>query len=152
MSRVTAALLAGLGGGVAYLVAQEIDRRIVNPRSNDLVLLGGLVTEHAAVWRSLGLVLHLLASATFGLIFEMIVAPRLPGPYWLRGVIMAQAENATLWPLVLFIDRFHVAVKRGDLESMSRPVYFWQAAWRHLALGAVLGALLGHWRAGSAAT
>jgi hypothetical protein len=85
------------------------------------------------------------------LIFETIVAPRMPGPYWLRGVAMAQIENVTLWPLVLLIDRFHVAVKRGDLASMSRPVYFWQAAWRHLALGIVLGALLGRWRARSAA-
>ena len=150
MRRARAALLAGLGGGLAYLAAQEIDRRMVNPRSNDLVLLGGLVTDNSAVWRPLGLVMHLLASATFGLLFETMVAPRLPGPYWLRGVIMAQTENVTLWPLVLLIDRTHIAVKRGDLASMSRPVYFGQAAWRHLALGAVLGALLGRWRAGSA--
>ena len=146
MSRVLAALLAGIGGGVAYLAAQELDRRIVNPRSNDLVLLGGLVTDRPAAWRPLGLALHLLAAAVFGLVFETVVAPRLPGPYWLRGVVMAQIENVTLWPLVLLIDRFHVAVKRGDLASLSRPVYFGQAVWRHLALGAVLGALLGHRR------
>src|SRR5215203_4669021 len=114
MRRARAALLAGLGGGLAYLAAQEIDRRMVNPRSNDLVLLGGLVTDNSAVWRPLGLVMHLLASATFGLLFETMVAPRLPGPYWLRGVIMAQTENVTLWPLVLLIDRTHIAVKRGD--------------------------------------
>jgi hypothetical protein len=150
MTRVRAALLAGLGGGFAYLAAQEIDRRVVNPRSNDLVLLGGLVTNNSALWRPLGLVLHLLASATFGLLFETVVAPRLPGPYWLRGIIMAQTENVTLWPLVLLIDRTHVAVKRGDLAPMSRPIYFGQAAWRHLALGAVLGALLGCLRTESA--
>ena len=75
------------------------------------------------------------------------VAPRLPGPYWLRGVAMAQAENLTLWPLVLLIDRSHPAVKSGDLAHMSRPIYFGQAVWRHLALGAVLGALLGCRRA-----
>lgn len=146
MGRIGAALLAGVGGGLAYLAAQEVDRRIVNPRSNDLLLLGGLVTNNAAAWRPLGLGLHLLASAAFGLIFETVVAPRLRGPYWLRGIIMAQAENATLWPLVWLIDRSHVAVKRGDLAPLSQPVYFWQAIWRHLALGAVLGALLGRSR------
>jgi hypothetical protein len=136
-------MLAGVGGGIAYLVAQEIDRRLVNPRSNDLVLLGGLVTSRPSVWRPLGLILHLLASASFGLIFEAVVAPRLPGPYWLRGVAMAQAENLTLWPLVLLIDRSHVAIRSGDLARMNRPVYVGQAVWRHFALGAVLGALLG---------
>lgn len=146
MNRTGAALLAGLGGGLAYLAAQEIDRRVVNPRSNDLVLLGGLVTSNASAWRPLGLVLHLLASAAFGLIFDRIVAPRLPGPYWLRGIVMAQTENLTLWPLVLLIDRSHVAVKRGDLAPLNESVYFGQAVWRHLALGAVMGALLGRAR------
>jgi hypothetical protein len=108
-----------------------------------LVLLGGLVTSRPAAWRPLGLILHLLASASFGLVFETLVAPRLPGPYWLRGVVMAQTENLTLWPLVVLLDRSHVAVKSGDLAPMNRPVYFVQAVWRHLALGAVLGALLG---------
>lgn len=151
MSRVRAALVAGLGGGVAYLGAQEVDRHVVNPRSNDLVLLGGLVTDRESAWRPFGLVLHLLASATFGVIFETCVAPRLPGPYWLRGVVMAQIENLTLWPLVLLIDRSHVAVRRGELAPMSRPVYFGQAVWRHVALGAVLGALLAGSRADDAA-
>jgi len=146
MNQTGAALLAGLGGGFAYLAAQEIDRRVVNPRSNDLVLLGGLVANDPPVWRPLGLVLHLLASASFGLIFDRIVAQRLPGPYWLRGIMMAQAENVTLWPLVLLIDRSHVAVKRGDLAPMSRPIYFGQAVWRHLAMGAVMGALLARLR------
>jgi hypothetical protein len=147
MNRACSAMLAGVGGGVAYLVAQEIDRRLVNPRSNDLLLLGGLVANRPSVWRPLGLILHLLASAGFGLTFEMIVAPRLPGPYWLRGIVMAQTENLTLWPLVLLIDHSHVAVKSGDLAHMNRPIYFVQAVWRHLALGAVLGALLGYRRA-----
>jgi hypothetical protein len=143
MTRTRAALGAGLAGGVAYLAAQELDRRFVNPRSDDLVLLGGLVTARRAAWRPLGLVLHLLAAALFGLTFEVAVAPRLPGPYWLRGFLMAQTGNATLWPLILLIDRFHVAIRSSDLARMNRPVYFGQAVWRHLALGLVIGALLG---------
>ena len=142
MSRTIRSLLAGVAGAVAYLAAQEIDRRIVNPRSNDLLLLGGMVTSKEAVWKPLGLVMHLLAGASFGLIFDRVVAPRLRGPYWLRGVQMAQFENATLWPLVLLMDRSHVAVKGGQLAPMNQPVYFGQAVWRHLALGAVMGWLL----------
>jgi len=41
----------------------------------------------------------------------------------------------------------HPAVKRGDLASLTQPTYFVQEAWRHLALGAVLGAVLGPRRA-----
>lgn len=142
MSGAARALLAGVAGAVAYLAAQEVDRRIVNPRSNDLYLLGGMVTSNEAVWKPLGLVMHLIAGAFFGLIFQRVVAPRLFGPYWLRGVLMAQFENATLWPLVLLLDRSHVAVQRGKLAPMNQPVYFAQAVWRHFALGAVMGWLL----------
>jgi hypothetical protein len=142
MSRTLRAAQAGVVGALAYLAAQEVDRRIVNPRSDDLILLGGMVTSHERAWRPLGLAMHVLAGASFGLVFEHVVAARLPGPYWLRGVLLGQLENAALWPLVLLLDRHHVAVRRGRLAPMNRPVYFVQAVWRHLALGAVLGALL----------
>ncbi|MGE3272664.1 MAG: hypothetical protein AB7P40_28250 [Chloroflexota bacterium] len=142
MSGLQRPVFAGLAGAAAYLAAQEIDRRIVNPRSNDLLLLGGMVTSNERLWRPLGLLMHFAAGATFGLLFQRVAAPRLPGPYWLRGLMLAQFENATLWPLVLLLDRTHVAVKRGDLAPMNQPMYFVQAVWRHLALGVVIGALL----------
>lgn len=142
MSRTIRALAAGVAGAVAYLAAQEIDRRLVNEKTDDLLLLGGMVTSNESVWRPLGLLMHLSAGATFGLMFDRVAAPRLPGPSWLRGVLMAQIENTTLWPLVLLLDRTHVAVKRGALAPMNTRVYFLQAVWRHLALGAVIGLLL----------
>lgn len=142
MSETLRAVRAGLAGAAAYLVAQEIDRRMVNPRSNDLLLLGGMVTSQERLWRPLGLVMHFAAGATFGLLFQRIAAPRLPGPYWLRGMLLAQIENASLWPIVLLLDRTHIAVRRGDLAPMNQPVYFAQAVWRHLALGVLIGALL----------
>lgn len=143
MSPDVRAAAAGLVGALAYLAAQEADRRLVNPRSNDLVLLGGLATSRPALRRPLGLILHLLAGAAFGVVFRRVAAPRLPGPYWLRGVLAAQLENAVLWPLVLVLDRVHPAIRSGDLAPLNRPVYAVQAAWRHLALGAVLGAVHG---------
>lgn len=142
MNRSLRAMAAGVAGAVAYLAAQEVDRRLVNRKTNDLLLLGGMVTGNEAVWRPLGLLMHLSAGATFGLVFDRVVAPRLPGPMWLRGVLMAQIENTTLWPLVLLLDRSHVAVKRGHLAPMNTPSYFFQAVWRHAALGAVMGLLL----------
>ena len=143
MSRLARAALAGVGGALAYLAEQELDRRVANPRSDDLVLLGGLVTASSAVWRPLGLAMHLAAGATFGLLFEALMAPLLRGPYWLRGVMVGQVENAALWPLLLVIDRVHPAVRCGALAPLNRPVYFAQAVLRHAALGAMLGLLLG---------
>lgn len=142
MSRTVRALLAGVAGAIAYLAAQEADRRLVNPRSNDLLLHGGMVTGNERAWRPLGLFMHLLAGASFGLLFDRVAAPRLPGPYWLRGILFAQLENTALWPLVLLIDRNHQAVKSGQLAPLNQPVYFVQGVWRHVALGAVIGALL----------
>lgn len=142
MNRTVRAALAGAAGALAYLAAQEADRRVANPRSDDLILLGGMVTSNPCIWRSVGLALHVLAGAMFGITFERLAAARLPGPYWLRSILFALIENTTLWPIVLLLDRHHVAVRGGQLARMNQPVYFMQAVWRHLALGAVVGALL----------
>ena len=134
--------LAGVAAALAYLAEQEIDRRLVNPCSNDLDLLGGLVTDDDRFWLPPGLAMHLSAGAAFGIVFDRVIAGRLPGPYWLRGVTMAQVENAALWPLIPILDRVHPAVRRGRLTPMHRRAYFAQAVLRHLALGAALGLLL----------
>lgn len=142
-ARCLHAARAGLVGALAYLLAQELDRRLGNPRSNDLVLLGGLVTRQERLWRPLGFFMHLAAGAAFGVLFDAVAAPRLPGPYWLRGVAMAQIENVVLWPLVAVFDRIHPAIEHGELAPLNRPIYVAQAIWRHLALGVAVGALLG---------
>ena len=148
MAELARAALAGVAAALAYLVEQELDRRMFNPRSNDLDLLGGMVTADARHRRALGLVIHLLAGASFAVVFDRLVGPRLPGPYWVRGLTMAQLENAVLWPLVPVLDRVHPAVRQGTLAPLSRPAYFVQAVLRHVAFGATLGLLLGHGRRG----
>ena len=143
MSRPGRAIGAGLLGALAYLAAQEIDRRIVNPRSNDLVLLGGLFASRQPARGLIGIALHLLGGVSLGLLFETFAASRLPGPYWLRGIVLVQIENTTLWPLCHPLERVHPAIRSGELASLTSPVYFGQQVWRHLALGLVLGLLLG---------
>jgi hypothetical protein len=143
MIRVVRAALAGVAGALAYLAEQELDRRVANPRSDDLVLLGGMLTTRSSAWRPLGLGMHLAAGAVFGIAFEAVIAPLLRGPYWLRGAVMGQVENALLWPLIPIVDRVHPAVRVGALAPLNRRVYFAQAVLRHVALGAVLGLVLG---------
>jgi hypothetical protein len=112
------AIVAGLAGAVAYLIAQEVDRRIVNPLSNDLVLLGGPFTSRPGLRLAVGLPLHLLGGVSMGLLFERWAATWLPGPYWLRGVMLLQIESATLFPLVRGMDRVHPAARSGELAPM----------------------------------
>jgi hypothetical protein len=100
------------------------------------------VTNQSTVWRPLGLVMHLLAGVAFAQAFQSLAAPWLPGPCWLRGILAAQIENTTLFPLLYPIEQRHPAVKSGALASLTGPAYMARSVWRHLALGAVLGALL----------
>ena len=141
-SRAGRAAAAGVVAALAYLGEQELDRRLLNPRSDDLLLLGGMITGNRRLRRPLGLAMHLAAGAAFGIAFDRLGATLLPGPIWARAVAMAQLENAALWPLVAVLDRVHPAVRDGTLAPLNRAVYFVQAALRHLALGAALGVLL----------
>ena len=142
--RVGRAVLAGILGALAYLGAQEVDRRIGNPRSNDLVLLGGLFAsgQPQPARGIIGLLAHFGGGVAFALLYEGFARDRLPGPHWLRGILLLQLENASLWPLCYLINPVHPSVRRGDLASIVSPAYFVQQVWRHLALGAVLGVLL----------
>ena len=136
------AVVVGVAGSLASLVAQAVDRRIVNPRSDDLVLIGGMFTDRTPARGMIGLILHLLGGVSLGLLFEAYIRRRLWGPYWLRGIAMVQIENAAVFPVVVLLDRFHPAIRSGELAPVTRSVYFAQQAWRHLALGAVIGMLL----------
>ena len=90
-----------------------------------------------------GLVLHLLGGVSLGLVFERWAKRHLWGPSWLRGIVLVQIENASLWPICLLLDRFHPLIRSGELAPLNTPAGFFQQAWRHLALGVVIGALLG---------
>jgi len=61
----------------------------------------------------------------------------------LRSIVRVQMESAAVWPVVFLLDRCHPAIRSGELAPLTRPVCFAQQAWRQLALGAVIGALLG---------
>jgi hypothetical protein len=141
--RIGRVVVAGLAGAVAYLLAQEVDRRVGDARTNDLALIGGMFTPQRRPRLLIGLVLHHLGGVSLGLLFERWAARRLWGPYWLRGIVLVQLENASLWPICLLLDRFHPLIRSGELAPLNTPVGFAQQAWRHLALGAVIGMLLG---------
>jgi hypothetical protein len=50
------------------------------------------------------------------------------------------AEHLATWPLTRFVSSWHPAGSRFPALYGNRPA-FWQAVWRHLLFGALLGVL-----------
>jgi hypothetical protein len=138
------AVLGGLAGGAAYLVEQYADQRLLRRPGDDLKLLGMLATRRDPAWRIAGLGMHTFNSAALALVYAGLVRNRLPGSPAVRGFLLGQIENAALWPLIpLILDRYHPAIRSGDLPAFGTPTYALQSLLRHVAYGAVLGAVYG---------
>jgi hypothetical protein len=130
------ALAGGIAAGV-WAAQQPLDKRAFGSRYDDVELLGRAVRPRGRGWRAAGWALHVQNGAAFGAVYAH-VAPLLPGPGAARGVGVAMVENFGLWPLGRVTDRFHPARDRLPRLTGNRRA-FWQAAWRHLLFGALLG-------------
>lgn len=121
-----------------WAAQQPLDKRVFESRYDDVELLGKAVTR-AEGWYPVGLAMHIQNGALFGAVYAN-VAPALPIPAVLRGPAAALAEHFALWPLSALSDRFHPA--RQDLPQLGGNRHaFYQAIWRHLLFGLVLGEL-----------
>ena len=138
MPRWVRTIIAGVGAGGAYLLAQGVDRAITNNRLDDRVLVGRLLPvrrDHAV---AVGTVLHLVNSIALAGVFRHLVRDRLPGPMWSRGLVFALVETVLAYPVALLEDA-HPAIRDGQLDSFQTPTAFAQQAWRHAVFGGVLG-------------
>ncbi len=131
---------AGALASVAYAVEMWIDLRILPSNFNDFTLLGRPFSSVRARWLPVGALIHGINGTVLGLAFGWVY-PLLWGPGWLRGVLFAQVENLTLWPLMLAVDRFHPARREGQLGAGWSRTSFVAGALRHAVYGFVLGAL-----------
>ncbi|HEY8598515.1 MAG TPA: DUF6789 family protein [Thermomicrobiales bacterium] len=136
------AAVAGAAGAGAYLAEMAVDLPLLDCPTDDLLLLGGLVTRDRRIWPLLGGVLHFTNGMALAQVYAL-VEHRLPGPPWARGVLFTLIENTLLWAIVPLFDRYHPAIREGKLPKMNRPVPFLQQVLRHIAYGAVLGAVYG---------
>jgi len=140
MRRVAGIIGAGLVSGAAFLVAQTIDRSIVRNKVDDRVLLGRLLPVPPSRATAFGTAMHLANSVIFSTVFRLVGRDLLSGPMWWRGVVFATVENTLLYPIAIFED-FHPALRDGQMDSFQSWTAFAQETWRHVVLGAVLGAL-----------
>jgi hypothetical protein len=134
------ALRAGAAGATAAAVWVAVEpawRRAFRGPHRELRLVGRMLAPEAA-WKPVGLAVHLMNGAMFGIAFD-----RLGGRGVRQAVIAAQAENAVLWPTMLIVDRLHPDVRSGDWPPLARnPRVAAQEVASHIVFGVVLGSLL----------
>ncbi len=140
------AALAGAAGSAVYLAEMAIDLPLLDCPTDDLLLLGGLITRNPRIWPILGGAMHFANGIALAQVYAL-VERRLPGPPWVRGVLFTLIENTVFWGIVPLFDRYHPAIVEGKLPKMNRPMPFLQQVLRHIAYGAVLGAVYGRKRA-----
>ena len=81
--------------------------------------------------RVVGVPIHLANGAAFGAVYSLVAA-RVPGTGAVKGAVAGMAEHLGTWPLTRFLPGV-------DLWGNRRA--FWQAVWRHLLFGVLLGVL-----------
>jgi hypothetical protein len=118
---------AGAAAAVVWAIQEPLDIRLFGVRYSDTELLakpfGG---SRAAGWAA-----HVANGAIFGVVYSA-VAHRVPGPAVAKGATAGMAENLATWPLTRFLP---------GVELWGNRRAFWQAVWRHLLFGALLGVL-----------
>jgi hypothetical protein len=134
-----AVAISGLAAGAAFVAVLEADLRLTGRNVDDLVVLGRPFTEEPTKARAVGSAIHAVNSLALAGLYALLER-RLPGPAWLKGVIFANVENLILYPITLFED-IHPAIRTGQLDRYFNWPAFWQSVPRHIAYGAVLGAL-----------
>ena len=136
-------VVAGLLSGGAFLAEQLVDQAIWPDGYSDMKLLGMAVTRRRPHYWFVAVPWHLLNSIAFAFVYARIAGPRLPGPGWLRGLLMGLIENNVLWFTLLSLgNRLHPAVRDGSMPPIRLLGVDWLVGnLRHIALGLVLGAL-----------
>jgi hypothetical protein len=134
------AALAGAAAATVWAAVEPLERRVFRCDYSDVALLGKAVTRSRA-WPAIGVTVHALNGAMFGLVFhEVHRVTRAPTRPLALG--MALAEHLTLWPLGALSDRFHPARgEPGVPRLIGNRRAFAQATFRHALFGAVLGRL-----------
>jgi hypothetical protein len=138
MSRLRSAA-AGAPAATVWAALEPLDRRLLGCDYSDVALLGKALTRRH--WRPVGLALHAVNGAAFGVAFE--TARRRTGlPPRRLALAAALAEHVTLYPLSWFVDRYHPARgEPGIPPLLHNRRAFAQATLRHAVFGLVLGRL-----------
>jgi hypothetical protein len=125
--RILGGAAAGAAAATVWAAQEPLDIKVFGVEYSDTELLAKPVGGN----RVAGWVIHVLNGAAFGALYSL-VATRVPGPGAAKGAAAGMTEHLATWPLTRFLPGV-------DLWGNRRA--FWQAVWRHLLFGALLGAI-----------
>lgn len=132
--------LAGAAAATLWGLQEPLDQRVFRCDYSDVAVLGKAVTR-GATWHAVGLGIHAVNGAIFGLVFYEVRRRVSLDPRRL-AMGMALTEHVALFPLAYFVDRYHPARgESGVPRLLTNPRAFAQATWRHALFGAVVGRL-----------
>jgi hypothetical protein len=132
--------VAGAVAATVWAALEPVDQRLFRSDYSDVAILGKAVTRGQA-WRPIGLVLHAVNGAVFGLVYDG-VRRRLSVDERRLALAMAVTEHVVLYPSVYLVDRFHPARGEAGIPPLlANARAFAQAAVRHAIFGALLGVL-----------
>lgn len=134
-----AVVVSGLAAGTAFAAVLEADLRLTGRNVDDLMILGRPFVADPRQARLVGGAIHGLNSVALAGLYAGL-EHRVPGPGWLKGLVFANVENLILYPITRF-ENFHPAIRLGLVDRYYNWPAFWQSVPRHIAFGAVLGAL-----------
>jgi hypothetical protein len=133
------AIGAGVAGALVWAALEPLDRRLFRHDYSDIAVLGKAFTRGPG-WRPLGVALHALNGAIFGLVYYEI-ALRMPRDPRRLALELALLEHLTLFPTGKLVDRYHPARGEPGVERLFSLPAFGQATIRHALFGKLLGAL-----------
>jgi hypothetical protein len=120
-----------------WAAAEPPARRLFGTEYGDVRLLGRFLTR-GRLAAPLGLGIHLVNGAVFGAVFE-----RFGGKGPAQAILVAEAENAALWPGMAVVDRIHPDRRSGALSPLlGNGRVLAQEVATHALFGLVLGSLL----------
>jgi hypothetical protein len=126
-ARILAGAAAGAAAATVWAAQEPLDIRVSGVAYSDTELLAKPLGGH----RAAGWVAHIANGAIFGAVYS-VVARRVPGPGVVKGAAAGMAEHLATWPFTRFLP---------DAALWGNRRAFWQAVWRHLLFGTLLGAL-----------
>ena len=132
------AIGAGAAAALVWGALEPLDRRLIRHDYSDVAVLGKAFTQGPG-WRPLGLAMHALNGAIFGLVYHEIRGRTSRDPRRL-ALELALLEHLALFPAGRWVDRHHPARGQPGVVRLFCLPAFGQATVRHAVFGKLLGA------------